>query len=48
MRSALNKARNDVGDELTAWRDRVGKEELNKELKKSGGDEDEEEEEEES
>jgi hypothetical protein len=46
MRSSLNKARNEVGDELTAWRDRVGKAELNKEQKKGGGDEEEEEEEE--
>lgn len=44
MRSSLNKARNEVGDELTAWRDRVGKAELTKEPKKGGGDEDEEEE----
>jgi len=48
MRSALDKARNEVGDELTACRDQVGKAELNKEPKKGGGDDDEEEEEVES
>jgi hypothetical protein len=42
MRSSLNKARNEVGNEMTAWRDRVGKAELNKEPKKGGGDEEEE------
>ena len=47
MRSSLNKARNEVGDELTAWRDRVGKAELNKEPKKGGGDEEGEDEEDE-
>ena len=30
MRSSLNKARNEVGDELTAWREEVGNAELNK------------------
>jgi hypothetical protein len=48
MRSSLSTAQNEVGDELTAWRDRVGKAELNKEPKKGGGDEEEEEEEKES
>jgi len=46
MRSSLNKARNEVGDELTAWRDQVGKAELNKEPKKGGGEEEEDEDEE--
>ena len=47
LRNALEEARNQVGDELTAWRDRVGKKELNKEPRKGNGDEEEEEEEEE-
>jgi hypothetical protein len=48
LRSSLDKARNEVGDELTAWRDKVGKAELNKELKKGGNDEEEDEEQEDS
>jgi hypothetical protein len=48
LRRSLEAARNQVGDELTAWRDVVGKAELSKELKKVGdGDEEEEEEDEE-
>ena len=47
LRNALEEARNQIGDELTAWRDCVGKKELNKELRKGNGDEEEEEEEEE-
>ncbi|KAF8893724.1 hypothetical protein CPB84DRAFT_1848621 [Gymnopilus junonius] len=44
LRKTLEVARNDVGDELTAWRDLVGKAELIKEPKKgSGGEEDEDE-----
>ena len=39
LRNALEEARSQVGDELTAWRDRVGKEELNKEPKQGNGDE---------
>ena len=46
LRITLEKARNLVGDELTAWRDCVGKKELNKEPRKGNGDEEEEEEEE--
>ena len=45
LRNALEEARNQIGDELTAWRDCVGNKELNKELKKGNGDEEEEEEE---
>lgn len=45
LQNALEQARNLVGDELTAWRDRVGKKELNKELRRGNGDEEEEEEE---
>jgi hypothetical protein len=45
LRDALEEARNQVGDELTEWRDCVGKKELNKELRKGNGDEEEEEEE---
>jgi hypothetical protein len=45
LRIALEKARNQIGDELTAWRDCVGKMELSKELRKGNhGDEEEEEE----
>ena len=47
LRNALEEARNQIGDELTAWRDRVGKEELNKEPRKGNGDEEREGEEEE-
>ena len=47
LRDALEEARSQIGDELTAWRDCVGKKELNKELRKGNGDEEEEEEEEE-
>ena len=47
LRDALEEARNQIGNELTAWRDCVGKRELNKELKKGNGDDDEEGEEEE-
>ena len=44
LREAIEEARNQVGDELTVWRDRVGKAELTKEPKKADDDEDEEEE----
>ncbi|KAF9550591.1 hypothetical protein CPC08DRAFT_715262 [Agrocybe pediades] len=44
MRSSLEAARNQVGDELTAWRDVMGKSELNKEPKKVVSEDDEEEE----
>jgi hypothetical protein len=47
LRIALEEARNQIGDELTAWRDCVGKKELNKELRKGNGYDEEEEEEEE-
>jgi len=47
LRRSLNKARNEVGDELTAWKDQVGKAELNKEPTKGGNDDDGDEEEEE-
>ena len=47
LRNALEEARNQIGDELTAWRDRVGKKELNKEPRKGNGDDEEEGEEEE-
>ncbi|KDR85902.1 hypothetical protein GALMADRAFT_235050 [Galerina marginata CBS 339.88] len=43
LRSALEAARNEVGDELTAWRDIVGKAELSKEPKKKKADEEEDE-----
>ena len=46
LRKALEEARNQIGDELTAWRDCVGKKELNKEPRKGNGEEEEEEEEE--
>jgi hypothetical protein len=48
LRNSLNKARNEVGDELTAWKDQVGKAELNKEPKKGENEEEGEEEEEEA
>jgi hypothetical protein len=44
LRNALEEARSQVGDELTMWRDVVGKKELSKELRKGNGDEEEEEE----
>ena len=44
LREAIEEARNQVGDELTVWRDRVGKAELTKEPKKADDDEGEEEE----
>jgi hypothetical protein len=47
LRAAIEQARNEVGQELTAWRDAVGKAELSKEAKKTRTDDDEEEEEEE-
>ncbi|KAF8167202.1 hypothetical protein B0H34DRAFT_791962 [Crassisporium funariophilum] len=49
LRDALADTRSQVGDELTTWRDRVGKAELNKEMKKvtKDGEEDEEDDEEE-
>ncbi|KAF8971872.1 hypothetical protein BDZ97DRAFT_1785578 [Flammula alnicola] len=47
LRRSLDTARNQVGDELTTWRDLVGKAELSKELKKVADNEEEEEEEEE-
>lgn len=43
LRNALEEARTQIGDELTAWRDCVGKKELNKEPRKGDGDEEEEE-----
>jgi hypothetical protein len=46
LRNALEEARNQIGDELTAWRDCVGKEELNKESRKGNGYEEDEDEEE--
>ena len=45
LREAIEEARNQVGDDLTAWRDRVGKAELTKEPKKADDDEEGEEEE---
>ena len=38
LRKSLDAARNEVGEELTTWRDLVGKAELNKELKKADED----------
>ncbi|KAK0500920.1 hypothetical protein EDD18DRAFT_1067201, partial [Armillaria luteobubalina] len=35
LKDAIQLARNQVGDELTAWRDAVGKAELNKETTKT-------------
>ncbi|KAJ6621611.1 hypothetical protein B0H10DRAFT_1789448 [Mycena sp. CBHHK59/15] len=48
LRDAIARAKEEVGQELTAWRDAVGKAELNKESKKvakedDGGDEEDEE-----
>ncbi|KAH9486160.1 hypothetical protein JR316_0000224 [Psilocybe cubensis] len=48
LRASLDKARIQVGEEVTAWRDVIGKAELNKEPKKVVSEEDEEEEEEEA
>ena len=45
LREAIEEARNQVGDELTVWRDRVGKAELTKEPQKADDDEEGEEEE---
>lgn len=45
LRNALEKARSQIGDELTALRDCVSKKELNKELSKVNDEEEEEEEE---
>ncbi|KAF8213171.1 hypothetical protein K438DRAFT_1803508 [Mycena galopus ATCC 62051] len=45
LRESIAKARQDVGEELTAWRDAVGTVELNKESKKPKADEEEDEEE---
>ncbi|KAJ7169760.1 hypothetical protein C8R46DRAFT_210245 [Mycena filopes] len=44
LREGIAQARNEVGQELTAWRDAVGKAELTKETKKPINDDDEEEE----
>ncbi|KAJ6509414.1 hypothetical protein C8R47DRAFT_24350 [Mycena vitilis] len=44
LRESIAQARNTVGDELTAWRDAVGKAELPKESKKPKTDEEEDEE----
>jgi len=38
LRKSLDAARNEVGEELTTWRDLVGKVELNKEPKKADED----------
>ncbi|PPQ69481.1 hypothetical protein CVT25_002046 [Psilocybe cyanescens] len=46
LRASLDKARNEVGNEITAWRDIIGKAELNKEPKKGASEEDEEDDEE--
>ena len=46
LRAALADARTKTGDELTQWRDAVGKSELGKESKKTVTDDDDEEEEE--
>ncbi|KAJ7038326.1 hypothetical protein C8F04DRAFT_926003, partial [Mycena alexandri] len=46
LREGIAQARNEVGQELTAWRDAVGKAELTKETKKPTNDDDDEEEEE--
>ncbi|TFK21533.1 hypothetical protein FA15DRAFT_672468 [Coprinopsis marcescibilis] len=40
LQTAIADARNTVGDELTAWRDRVGKSELGKEPKGKDADDD--------
>lgn len=45
LRESIAQARQEVGDEMTAWRDAVGTAELNKEPKKPKADEEEEEEE---
>jgi len=44
LRKAIEAARNEVGDELTRWRDVVGKSELTKEPKKDAEEEEGEEE----
>ncbi|KAJ7092599.1 hypothetical protein C8R44DRAFT_404480 [Mycena epipterygia] len=44
LRETIARARQEVGQELTAWRDAVGKAELSKETKKPTNDEEEEEE----
>ncbi|KAJ4492747.1 hypothetical protein C8J55DRAFT_409313, partial [Lentinula edodes] len=46
LQEALEKARNEIGADLTIWRDAVGKSEMSKEAKKSKKDEDDGEEEE--
>jgi hypothetical protein len=46
LREGIAQARQEVGEELTAWRDAVGKAELNKETKKPQTDDEEDEEEE--
>ncbi|KAJ7654949.1 hypothetical protein DFH06DRAFT_993000 [Mycena polygramma] len=46
LRESIAQARNTVGEELTAWRDAVGKSELTKESKKPKTDEEEDEDEE--
>ncbi|KAG2022522.1 hypothetical protein CC2G_000263 [Coprinopsis cinerea AmutBmut pab1-1] len=46
LQAAVVKAKNAIGDDLTAWRDKVGKAELNKEPKPRNEESDEEEEEE--
>ncbi|KAJ7103653.1 hypothetical protein B0H15DRAFT_813057 [Mycena belliarum] len=43
LRETIAQARHDVGEDLTAWRDAVGKAELTKEIKKPKVDEEEEE-----
>ncbi|KJA28310.1 hypothetical protein HYPSUDRAFT_129177 [Hypholoma sublateritium FD-334 SS-4] len=43
LRTSLEQARNEVGDEMTAWRDIVGKAELVKEPKKIAEDDEDEE-----
>ncbi|KAJ7932523.1 hypothetical protein B0H13DRAFT_784233 [Mycena leptocephala] len=45
LRESIAQARQEVGQELTAWRDAVGKAELNKETKKAKTDDDDDEEE---
>ncbi|KAL0060003.1 hypothetical protein AAF712_013239 [Marasmius tenuissimus] len=47
LHNAIEEARTKVGEDLTEWRDAVGKDEASKEPKKAGKDEVEEEEEEE-
>ncbi|KAK7064326.1 hypothetical protein R3P38DRAFT_2823782 [Favolaschia claudopus] len=45
LRESIAQARQQIGEELTAWRDAVGKAELNKEATKPNADDEEEEEE---